>query len=874
MAGSSKSRSWLSANNRGARWHGKQRPVFRRALLEVLEDRTMLSSPASYTPDQIRQAYGIDRIQFGAPGCYVTGNGAGQTIAIIDRGDDTHIVADLKYFDQKLFTGLKVNLDTFGSYNGPVGGSSKPWFEQISVPGTDPASLSPNAATNNEEQQGLAGETSLDVEWAHAIAPMANILLVDTDLGPNFGSAPGASFSTFCAAAKFAASQNGVSVVSMSYSFAEPATSALASTYDADFTAPGVTFLASTGDNGSPLLGHFSTSAVGYPASSPSVVAVGGTTLYLNGDGSYNSETGWSFSQGISLYSQSGAWTARAGGYSGSYSTAAAGSNSTATWTTDVTASDVDSTGFTEVSATWTAAPGNATNATYTIYDNGTVIGTTTVNQTIAPTGMAENGAPFQVLGNFEIAVGDTLTVVLNASSANGTVVADSTGLGPAGGVRVLAPFSYSQSGTWTSNPGGFYGSYSTATAGSGATATWATKVHDSERDGRDFTEVSATWTAAPGNATNATYKIYDNGNLIAVAQEDQTKAPIGTLVNGKYFQELADCKVSPGDTLTVVLNAGSANGTVVADSVGLAPGGATGGGISQVETQPAYQSGVSLGNGMRATPDVAFDADPGTGATMYDSYNPTDAPNYQPVVKKIGGTSLSTPCWAGLIAIADQGRALAHKPALSSAATLSRLYSLPSYDFHDITTGYNGYQASAGYDLMTGLGTPIANQLVIDLADVNGPLDYEVPEGQAATTISVQDIGGNIEVFDNGTEVASRPLAETTAVNVYVTPSTIAPITVNNDLPTARWGIPEVYLDVNFTGTLGQILTYNPLTGDGEWRFTGDGAASAARMPISFTNIVEINYFPSLVLREAESLLGYQSTRDATPPPGQPPAL
>ena len=296
-----------------------------------------------------------------------------------------------------------------------------------------------------------------------------------------------------------------------------------------------------------------------------------------------------------------------------------------------------------------------------------------------------------------------------------------------------------------------------------------------------------------------------------------------------------------------MVLDASSANGTVVADAVGLAPGGATGGGISQVEMQPAYQSGVSLGNGKRATPDVAFDANPSTGVTMYDSYNPTDAPNYQPVIKKIGGTSLSTPCWAGLIAIADQGRALAHKPALSSAATLSRLYSLPSCDFHDITTGYNGYQAGAGYDLLTGLGTPIANQLVIDLADVNGPLDYEVPEGQASTTISVQHIGGNIEVFDNGTEVASRPLAETTAVNIYVTPSTIAPITINNDLSPARWAIPEVYLDVNFTGTQGQMLTYHHSTGDGEWQFTGDGIASAARMPIFFTNIAKLNYFGDL---------------------------
>ena len=150
----------------------------------------MLSSPASYTPIKSARHTASITSSSAAPGHYVTGNGAGQTIAIIDRGDNTHIVADLKYFDQKLFAGLNVNLDTFGSYNGPVGRSSKPWFEQIHAPGSNPDSLSPNAAKNNEDQQNYAGETSLDVEWRNAIAPMANILLVDTDFGPNFGSAP------------------------------------------------------------------------------------------------------------------------------------------------------------------------------------------------------------------------------------------------------------------------------------------------------------------------------------------------------------------------------------------------------------------------------------------------------------------------------------------------------------------------------------------------------------------------------------------------------------------------------------------------------------------------------------------------------------
>src|SRR5262249_37801797 len=84
-------------------------------------------------------------------------------------------------------------------------------------------------------------------------------------------------------------------------------------------------------------------------------------------------------------------------------------------------------------------------------------------------------------------------------------------------------------------------------------------------------------------------------------------------------------------------------------------------------------------------------------------------------------GTSLSAPCWAGLIAIADQGRVAAGANALTGRTqTLPALYSLgvsnPG-DFRDITLGNNGYGAQAGYDLVTGLGTPIADALVPALA-------------------------------------------------------------------------------------------------------------------------------------------------------------
>ncbi len=83
-------------------------------------------------------------------------------------------------------------------------------------------------------------------------------------------------------------------------------------------------------------------------------------------------------------------------------------------------------------------------------------------------------------------------------------------------------------------------------------------------------------------------------------------------------------------------------------------------------------------------------------------------------------GTSLSCPCWAGLVAIADQGLVASGGTTLNSTANpqqaLQVLYGLPARDFHDITSGYNGFSAGPGYDFVTGRGTPIANLLIPDL--------------------------------------------------------------------------------------------------------------------------------------------------------------
>jgi hypothetical protein len=376
------------------------------------------SGTVAYSPAQIQNAYGLIALPL---------DGTGQTIAIVDAYDDPSIYQAVDAFDGQF--GLTASGATLYQQYGPSSSFLtvlSQWGQATSLPSTDP---------NGPGLDNWEVEEALDVEWAHAIAPGAQIILVEA----NSQSLPDLMASTATAA-----SQPGVSVVSMSWGFAEGQAvfAADEAAYDSVFNVPGVTFVASTGDYGA--------ADPEYPAYSPNVVAVGGTSLTLNTDNSYNSETGW-----------------------------------------------------------------------------------------------------------------------------------------------------------------GYYSSSVGASIGSG-------------------------------------------------------------------------------------------------------------GGVSLYEPEPAYEQGVqSLG--MRTTPDVALVADPATGAWIADSYN-LDPSNPFEVV---GGTSLSAPAWAGLLAIVNQGRAASGAAALNSTGPTDAqqaLYSLPQSDYNTVTSGSNGYSAGAGYNLVTGLGTPVANTLVRDLVAYAGP--------------------------------------------------------------------------------------------------------------------------------------------------------
>ena len=201
----------------------------------------LASGPSGLTPTQIKHAYGLDQI---------TGDGTGQTIAIVEAYGSPTIVADVAAF-----------------------------CTAFNLPPANVAVYYPQG--QGRANSGWALETSLDVEWAHAIAPGANIVVV---------AARSASLSNLLGAVDYAVSL-GASQVSMSWGGSEFAGQ---TGFDYHFNVPGVAFFASSGDSGA---------GASWPAASPFVISVGGTTLNVDGSGNVVSETGWSGSGGgLSAY--------------------------------------------------------------------------------------------------------------------------------------------------------------------------------------------------------------------------------------------------------------------------------------------------------------------------------------------------------------------------------------------------------------------------------------------------------------------------------------------------------------------------------------------------------------------------------------------
>ncbi|MFL5901929.1 MAG: peptidase S8 [Solirubrobacterales bacterium] len=213
-----------------------------------------VSAPQGYGPAQFRGAYGLPATASTA-----------QTIAIVDAYDDPNIAGDLNAYSSQ-----------FGL---PLCNTANPCFRKVNQSG--------NAGPYPQVNSGWALEIALDVEVAHAVCPNCKILLVEASSN---------SLSNLAAAVNTAA-KLGATEISNSYGGSEYSSEVS----DTAYNHPGIAVTVASGDNG---YGSF-----GFPAASPYVITVGGTTLTLGAGNAYSSESAWSGAgSGCSLYVTAPAW--------------------------------------------------------------------------------------------------------------------------------------------------------------------------------------------------------------------------------------------------------------------------------------------------------------------------------------------------------------------------------------------------------------------------------------------------------------------------------------------------------------------------------------------------------------------------------------
>lgn len=224
-----------------------------------------------YTPAQIRAAYGLPALPASTAAltaAQAAQLGAGQTIYIVNAKHDPNVVAELAAFNAKFNLPGCTSRTLAAGASLPLPAAGASGCELVVAYSTSAGGLT---ATAPAYDSGWATEIALDVQWAHATAPLARLVLIE---------APDAGVGSLSNAVALA-NRMGPGVVSMSFGATE---GNWVSSYDRAFQGTGMSYLAATGDNGA---------AVSWPSVSSKVVAVGGTTLSYGGSGA-RSETTWS----------------------------------------------------------------------------------------------------------------------------------------------------------------------------------------------------------------------------------------------------------------------------------------------------------------------------------------------------------------------------------------------------------------------------------------------------------------------------------------------------------------------------------------------------------------------------------------------------
>jgi subtilase family serine protease len=232
---------------------------------------------SALSPDQIRTAYDV------APLAAKGIDGAHQTIIVVDSYGSPTVAADLAHFD------------SYFQLPAP------PSFRVL-----QPAGKVPAYNSHNSNRVGWAEESTLDVEWAHVMAPGASIVLVETPTSENEGTT---GFPQIVTAERYVLQHKLGQVISQSFAATEETFPTPASILS--FRSPyqlaardHVTVLAATGDTGATsdeynMKDLYTTRAVSWPATDPLVTAVGGTQLSLRANGTRTApDTAWNDSGG------------------------------------------------------------------------------------------------------------------------------------------------------------------------------------------------------------------------------------------------------------------------------------------------------------------------------------------------------------------------------------------------------------------------------------------------------------------------------------------------------------------------------------------------------------------------------------------------
>ncbi|MEU9043216.1 MULTISPECIES: protease pro-enzyme activation domain-containing protein [unclassified Kitasatospora] len=254
---------------------------------------------------------------------------------------------------------------------------------------------------------------------------------------------------------------------------------------------------------------------------------------------------------------------------------------------------------------------------------------------------------------------------------------------------------------------------------------------------------ISISWGSCEPDTTAASMTAVDNAFKQAAAQgisifsasgddgsRDCTRSTSGSTVKAVDFPASSPHQTGVGGTNLKV----SSSNTYSSESAWSTAGG----GVSTVFSKPSWQTGTGVSGTMRTVPDVASNADPQSGFAIYT------AGGWQ----VYGGTSAAAPLWSGYAAQFNQKAKAAGQPALGEASP--RLYTVANSSsagsvFHDVSTGSNqDFPAKAGYDQVTGWGSPVADALTTALLGGGGTT---TPPGGCTATQLVGNGG-----FETGT--------------------------------------------------------------------------------------------------------------------------